>query len=325
MILAAGLGLRLRPLTYTLPKSMAPLSNKPLLEYIIKYIVQAGIKDIVINLHHLPKTIMNYFGNGASFGARINYSFEKEILGTAGGIKKIEPLLMDDLFFVINSDIAFKLNFRDVVQVHKKNNALITMVLRVDNDTDKYGSIEVDKTNKVRRFLNFPEFPQKLKLKRTMFTGISLFDPAVLKEFPEKGYCDISKEIYPKLLKKELPVFGYVTDEYWKDIGSPKQYLFLQKDIFSGKVFQKIVFDRQEFNSQNKFDRVKIIPPVAIGEKVIIHKNSTIGPNTSIGKNCIINEGCVLKNSILWDNIAMAKNSKINNSIVYDKESILTV
>ena len=325
MILAAGLGLRLRPLTKLLPKSMMPISNKPLLEYIIRYLKLSGINDIVINLHYLPKIIKSFFKDGNSLGIRINYSTEKEILGTAGGIKAAELFLKDGPFFVINSDIAFELDFDDVVQFHKKNNALITMVLREDKHVEKYGVIEIDQSCRVRTFLDFSNSPCHDTYLKTMFTGIALFDPGALKEFPDKGYCDISKEVYPGLLKKGLPLFGYVTDKYWMDMGTPQSYLSLQKEIFSGKVFEKTGCYKEKLNLQNSFNGVTIIPPVTIGENVLIDTGSVIGPYASIGNNCNIQKGCALNNSILWDNITIKENSKIENSIAYENKRILNV
>ena len=323
MILAAGLGLRLRPLTDLIPKSMVPISNKPLLEYLIDYLKQAGFEELVINLHHRPNIIKDYFKDGRAFGVRINYSIEKEILGTAGGIKAAESFLKGDLFFVINSDIAFELDFADVIQFHKKNNALITMVAREDKDVEKYGVIGIDSSCRVKRFLDFCDTPQTGTLKKTMFSGIALFDPGVLKEFPDKGYCDISKEIYPKLLTDDLPLFGYVTNKYWVDMGNPQKYLFLQKEIFSKKIFQNTVRDVQDTNLQSRFSSSRIVPPVSIGENVEIGKDSIIGPYVSIGNNCIIHNGCILNNSILWDNITITENSKIEKSIVCNQRSII--
>ncbi|MEE9165048.1 MAG: NDP-sugar synthase [Nitrospinota bacterium] len=325
MILAAGLGRRLRPLTDLLSKSMVPISNKPFLEYLIGYLEQAGFEELVINLHHHPNIIKDYFKDGSAFGVRINYSMEKEILGTAGGIKAAEPFLKDDLFFVINSDIAFKLDFADVIQFHKKNNALVTMIVREDKDVEKYGVIGIDSSCRVRRFLDLCDKLRTGTLKKTMFTGVALFDPSVLKEFPDKGYCDISKDIYPKLLTDDLPFFGYVTDKYWVDMGNPQKYLFLQKEIFSKKVFQNTVRDEQETNLQNRFSGARIVPPVSFGENVEIGKGSIIGPYASIGNNCIIHNGCTLNNSILWDNIIITENSKIENSIVCNQRSMIRV
>ena len=325
MILAAGFGLRLLPLTNYIPKSMLPISNIPLLAYLIRYLKKAKIEEIVINLHHLPNKIIDYCKDGSPLGIKITYSLEKDILGTAGGIKAAAPLLMDDPFFVINSDIAFELDFSDVIKFHKKNNALITMVLREDQQVEKYGIIEIDKSYRVRNFLN-SEIPKKgLKLKKTMFTGISLFDPKVLKEFPDKGFCDIAKEIYPKLLKKNYPIFGFLTKNYWMDMGTPKNYIHLQKDILSERVFKKIMNDRQNVNLSNRFENVNIVPPVIIGENVELNKNTSIGPYATIGRNCIINKDCSLKNSIIWDNIIIPEYSKIENSIAYGEKNILKV
>ena len=162
-------------------------------------------------------------------------------------------------------------------------------------------------------------------LKKTMFTGVALFDPCVLKEFPDKGYCDISKDIYPKLLTDDVPLFGYVTDKYWVDMENPQKYLFLQKEIFSKKVFQNTVRDEQETNLQNRFSGVRIVPPVSFGENVEIGKGSIIGPYASIGNHCIIQNGSILNNSILWDNITIVENSKIENSIVCNQRSMIRV
>lgn len=323
MILAAGFGLRLRPLTEFLPKSMTPLSNKPFLEHTINTLKREGIKEFVINLHHLPEKITDYFKDGSGFGVKINYSIEKEILGTAGGIKAAESWLENDLFFVVNSDIAFELDFKEVALFHKKNSALITMVLREEREVEKYGAIEIDSSGRVRRFLGHGKTPHSEELKKTMFTGIALYDPAVLKEFPDNGYCDISKEIYPKLMEKDFPVYGYVTDKYWADMGNPKNYLNLQKDVLAGKVFQGADCSQQEQSPGDRFSGVKIIPPVRIGENVTIEEGSVIGPYLSIGDNSVIQKGSKLNNSILWNNITIAENSTIENSIVYDNKRIL--
>ena len=325
MILAAGLGKRLRPLTSIIPKSMVPISNKPLLEHLIYYLKQAGFKEFVINLHHHPEIIKGYFQDGSAFGVKIDYSMEKEILGTAGGIKAAEPFLKDDLFFVINSDIAFELDFANVIKFHKKNNALVTMVVREGKDVEKYGVIGLDSSCRVRRFLDLSDETRTETLKKTMFTGIALFDPSVLKEFPDQGYCDVTKDIYPKLLTDDLPIFGYVTDKYWIDMGNPEKYLLLQKEIFSKKVFHNVSLDREETNLQNRYSDVKIVPPVSFGENLKIGKGSIIGPYASIGNNCIIENGSILNNSILWDDIIITENSKIENSIVPNQMNMIRI
>ncbi len=235
MILAAGYGDRMRPLTNSMPKPLLPINNKPILHYTLQLLKKNGIFEIVINLHHLPDMIMNVFGDGSSLGMKIHYSYEKEILGTAGGIKAAEGFLKDGTFLVINSDIIVDIDIKKVVEFHEKKKAFVTMVLRHDTDADRYGAIEVDSDGRIRRFLgiNPPQFPPLLKggegglltpLKKLMFTGIHIFEPEIFDEIPSKRYCGITEETYPKLMNKNTPIYGYEFNGYWIDMGTPERY-----------------------------------------------------------------------------------------------------
>jgi NDP-sugar pyrophosphorylase family protein len=248
MILAAGYGERMRPLTDKIPKSLLPLDNKPILHYTLKLLKKNGIKEIVINLHHLHQMVMDAFGDGSSYGMRIHYSYEREILGTAGGIKAAEKFLRDGTFLVINSDIIMDIDINKVLEFHREKKAVITMVLREDADADRYGAIEIDSTGRVRRFLGITTRDDKRGtkdegrrtkeegrgqvLRKLMFTGIHIFEPDIFNEIPAGRFCGITEEIYPKLMREDVPVYGYEFNGYWIDIGTPERYEKAKRDVF---------------------------------------------------------------------------------------------
>ncbi len=234
MVLAAGYGERMRPLTDKIPKPLLPLNGKPILHYTLKLLEKNGIKEIVINLHHLHRMVMDAFGDGSHYGMKIHYSYEKEMLGTAGGIKAAEKFLKGDTFLVINSDIIVNMDINKALEFHRKKKAFITMVLREDADADRYGSIEIDSTGRVRRFLGITtrdEWEAQI-LKKLMFTGIHIFEPDIFNEIPANRFCGITEEIYPKLIGRGAPIYGYEYCGYWLDIGTHERYEKAKRDVF---------------------------------------------------------------------------------------------
>lgn len=231
MILAAGYGERMRPITDKIPKPLLSVNGKPILDYTLKLLKKNGIHEVVINIHHLPQMIVGAFGDGSSYGIKINYSYEKEVLGTAGGIKAAEIFLKDETFLVINSDIIVNIDIKKVLEFHRKNSAITTMVLREDKEVERYGAIEIDSDGRVRRFLGRPEYNGSLPLKRLMFTGIHIFEPDIFKEIPPDRYCGITEEIYPELMKRDAPVYGYEFNGYWIDIGTPERYERAKREV----------------------------------------------------------------------------------------------
>ncbi|MBI3599922.1 MAG: nucleotidyltransferase family protein [Nitrospinae bacterium] len=246
MILAAGYGERMKPLTDKIPKPLLPLDNKPILHYTLKLLKKNGIKEIVINLHHLHQMVIDAFGDGSSYGMKIHYSYEKEILGTAGGIKAAEKFLRDGTFLVINSDIITNIDINKVLEFHRGKKAVITMVLREDADADRYGAIEIDSTGRVRKFLGITKRDEGRgtrdegrgqPLKKLMFTGIHIFEPDIFNEIPPGRYCGITEEIYPKLINSNAHVYGYEFNGYWIDIGTHERYEKAKRDVFNNHVF----------------------------------------------------------------------------------------
>jgi NDP-sugar pyrophosphorylase family protein len=232
MILAAGLGTRLRPLTDDLPKALLPVNGRPMIHYTLMLLKKYGITDVIINLHHQGQKIMDTLKNGSDMGIKITYSFEPEILGTGGGIKKVQHLLSEGPFLVINSDILIDIHLDEVITFHKRKKAIATLVLREDRDVDTWGVVEINASDQVRRILGQPSRSEPGLVKR-MFTGIHVMDPRVFRYLPGDGYHNIM-DAYLEMIRNDERIIGYGTKGYWMDIGTPDRYQKTQQDLHRG-------------------------------------------------------------------------------------------
>lgn len=214
MILAAGFGSRLRPLTDLTPKALIPVAGKPLIAFPLALLREAGIREVLINLHHLGDQIRAFLGDGSAYGVSIQYSEEHPILDTGGAIKNAEHFLRGDTFVVLNADTIIDLCLADLIEWHRRKASLATMVLRPDPDAARYGEIEIDAAGRIRRFLGLPvSVPGPLT--PLMFAGVHVFEPQVF-EYMERGRFGITRVTYPKMLSEGQPLFGYVFHGYWR-------------------------------------------------------------------------------------------------------------
>lgn len=214
MVLAAGFGRRLRPLTDRVPKPLVRVGAHPMIAYPLAVLRAAGIREVLVNLHHLGDQIRSVIGSGSAYGLSISYSAEDPILDTGGAIQKAEAFLHGDTFVVINADILIDLPLADVIAWHRRTGALATMVLRPDPQATRYGVIEIDAQSRIRRFLGQPPSVRD-HLRALMFTGVHVFEPRVF-EFMEPGRFGINAVTYPRMLAAGCPLFGYAFDGYWR-------------------------------------------------------------------------------------------------------------
>jgi NDP-sugar pyrophosphorylase family protein len=215
MILAAGMGNRLRPLTDRMPKPLIDVGGHPLIAYTLALVRAAGIREVVINLHHLGAQLRDALGDGRRYGVSLRYSEEDPILDTGGGIKRAEPLLGGGRFVVLNSDTICDIDLRDVIAWHAAQGAVATMVLRPDREAaTRYGVIEIDRGARIRRFLGQPRDVAE-PLTPLMFAGIHVFEPEVF-AFMEEGRFGIVAQTYPRLIAADRPLYGYRFEGYWR-------------------------------------------------------------------------------------------------------------
>jgi NDP-sugar pyrophosphorylase family protein len=221
MVLAAGFGTRLRPLTLTTPKPLLSVADKPFLEHLLALLHAGGIREVVINLHHLGHLIEQHVGDGARFGLRVRYSREAAILDTAGGIKQAEALLAGEPFLVVNGDSLLELSLADLADFHRRSQAIATLALRADPDAIRYGLVEIDAEARVRRIVGQPASVEAGALRGFMFPGMHVLEPAIFPYIASGEAVSITRATYPTLLARGLSIAGYVTTARWINIDTP--------------------------------------------------------------------------------------------------------
>jgi len=322
VILAGGFGTRLRPLTINIPKPMVPIANKPILHHIIKLLKKNGIKDLIIILYHQPELIKDYFKDGEKFGVNIKYIISDEDLGTCGATALAKEYLKDD-FLVISGDILTDFNLSEIINFHLKKKSIATITLTRVSNPLQYGIVITTEDGKIVRFLEKPSWGEVFS--DTINTGIYILNPKIFDFVPEKKEFDFSKNLFPLLLKKELPIFGYISSGYWKDIGNVKEYKIAHEDIIKGQVDIEIEGERASRIGSDiwmaedcKIKNIKnLLGTVVLGNNVKIG-NSRI-PNSFIGDNVEIEDGVEISDSIIWENTKIKKECKISDSILCKK------
>ena len=225
MILAAGEGTRLRPLTEHCPKPMLPIGGRPLLEYLLKLLRSHGVKEVAINLHHRPETVTSHFGDGSALGMRIVYSHEEELLGTAGALRRMAPFL-DDTFLVLCGDVLTNADFTSLAEFHRWRSAVATTALHRVEDPSRAGLVDASPDGRIFRFEEKP--PRSRRFTNLACAGLYVFEPSILNEIPEDRPSDLGHDLIPRLIDKGLPVYGLEGVGHVLDIGSPERYALAQ-------------------------------------------------------------------------------------------------
>jgi NDP-sugar pyrophosphorylase family protein len=231
-ILAAGLGTRLRSLGLDLPKVMVPVGGKPLLEHHLELFKRQGIREFVVNLHYLPEKITGYFGDGSKFGVKITYSPEPELLGTAGGVKKMERELLDGTFLVFYGDNLVRVDFAPLIEFHRARKAVATVALFASTEPWTGGVVETDVNGRVLRFVEKPD-PKQVST-NLISAGIFVLEPSVLGTIPAEQFYDFGKDVFPKLLTDGRPVYAMQPEAYIQDVGTPERLAKAQHDFEQG-------------------------------------------------------------------------------------------
>ncbi len=243
MVFAAGYGERLRPLTEKIPKALVPVAGRPVIEYPLLLLRRYGITEVIINLHHLGEKIREHLRDGKRFGLRIAYSEEKELLDTGGGLLRAKPFLADGTFIVINSDVIIDLSLSELLNHHRKNRGIATLVLRPDPQADLYGAIETSADLRIQRFLSHkaPRSESARALTKYMFTGVQVLEPKVfehmeLEASTSDGRFSITKATYPKMLTQGEALYGFPFHGYWQDLGTAERIKEAEEKLKRGGV-----------------------------------------------------------------------------------------
>ncbi len=308
MILAAGFGSRLRPLTDTLPKPMFPVLNRPVLERTIDLLRTHGIRDITINLHHLPGKVRDHFGDGQRFGVKLNWSLETAILGTAGGIKAAQRFLDGEPFLVINSDIVVDIDLKQVIDFHFANRSALTLVVKENDTQGVYDPIEIDADNRIVHMIGASSKKAPEISNRVTFTGIQIMEPGIFERIPTGKFYGTTTEVFPEMVEEKLPVFAFRHEGYWADIGTAASYLRTHKELLDDKVSLE--------TSQGNPGNAKIIPPVLVGVGCKLSDTACIGPYAVVGDGCEIQAGATIENSVCWAGAVLRSGCTVRDSII---------
>ncbi|MFA5857794.1 MAG: NDP-sugar synthase [Elusimicrobiota bacterium] len=326
-ILAAGVGTRLRPLTYYFPKPMFSVANRPVLEHTIRLLKMHNINEMVINLHYHPQKIKAYFKDGSRWGVKILWSEEKELLGTAGGVKRVEEFLKDDTFIVMSGDGITDLDITKAIDFHHNKHSVATMVLKPVDTRFEYGITLTDSTGRIKKFIEKPAWSEIFS--NTVNTGIYIFEPEVLKLIPKNKMFDFGHDLWPLMLTKRMKIYGYLMSDYWCDIGNLTEYRRAQRDILQGKVKLSIPGEKRGrmhiwVGEGTRIDKtVRIFPPVIIGNNCVIEKDVILDKHTVIGNNCRIKRGAKIGNSVLWNDIVVEKKVGLSNCIIGNSAKVV--
>ncbi len=308
VIMAGGFGTRLRPLTMNIPKPMVPVVNIPVMHRIISLLKKHNITDIIALVYYYPDVIMNYFKDGRDFGVKISYVKAEADFGTAGSVRNAVGLIGNEEFVVISGDVLTDIDISKAIDYHFKKKSKATIVITRVKNPLPYGIVIVKDSGEISRFLEKPSWGEVFS--DTINTGIYILNPSVLESVPYKQEFDFSKNLFPILLDKKIPFYGFITESYWRDIGTLTDYLEAHLDCLSGMVDVEIKGEKietgkgviykgegSEIDGIENFEGV-----VVIGDNTKIGKNVKI-VNSVIGSRCYIGDGCEIVNSVIWDGV----------------------
>ncbi|PWB65196.1 MAG: nucleotidyltransferase, partial [Deltaproteobacteria bacterium] len=317
VVMAGGFGTRLRPLTEKLPKPMAYVANRPMMEHVVRLLAKEGIQDLEVLLHFYPEKITSYFGDGSRWGMRIHYIGSEADYGTAGAVRTAAEFL-DSTFLVISADIITDFDLSKAIEFHRERNAAATIVLtRVPNPL-QYGIVLAEEDGRIVRFLEKPSWGEVFS--DTINTGIYIVEPEVLSLIPPKKNFDFSKNLFPAMLARGDRLLGYIAEGYWKDVGNLDEYLNVHLDILAGKATMefdgKRAGDVQVWIGENS--RVDYTAGL---KNVVMGKNCLVGPgvtasNVVLGDGCILEDGAVIQSSVVWPRTRIGKGARVLENIV---------
>ena len=340
MILAAGKGTRVRPMTHVLPKPMIPLVRKPVMEFLVEHLKANGITEIMVNTSHLAPVIEEYFRDGDRFGVQMAYSFEGDLvdgkiegkaIGSAGGMKKIQDFsgFFDETFVVLCGDALIDVDFAEVLRFHRERNSIATLVLRdvPPEDVSKYGVVETDASGRIVQFQEKPSREEAVS--STINTGIYIFEPEVLEYIPSGVEFDIGSQLLPELVRSGQSIYGITQPFAWLDIGSVPDYWEATSLLLRGSVAGFTMPGEQirpgvhcGINVQIAWDKVHIEGPVYIGSSTSVGDGATIIGPTVIGSGCVIQPGATVRECILADYTRISSVAVLEQKLIFGSKCI---
>lgn len=318
MILAAGVGSRLDPLTRNTPKPLVPIVNQPNIEHIVNLLARHGFNEIMVNLHYLGNQIKKVLGDGSRLGVRLTYAEEDRLWGDAGSVKRAEDFF-DDTFLVVGGDDISDFDLTRILRNHKEKKAMCTIALSLVDDPSEYGIALVNEKGRITRFLEKPR--GEIMFSNAANTGVYFLEPSVLELIPKGVMYGFGKDLLPLLIERKLRLYGHLTSSYWRDIGNLTEYRQTHYDVLDGRITLKIPYQETK-----KYvwmgENVEIDPsaeveyPVVIGNNCRIEAGAKVQEYSVLADGSVVESGATVRQSILWPEAAVMRDTCIERCVV---------
>ena len=302
VVMAGGEGTRLRPLTTNVPKPLLPVVGEPIMGHLLRLLRRHGVGEAVVTVQYLAGSIRSYFGDGAEYGVALSYATEAVPLGTAGSVKNAEEGLRGEPFLVISGDALTDIDLSRLIEFHHANDALVTVALSRKPNVLEFGNVITDESGRIERFIEKPTWGQVFS--DTVNTGIYVMAPEVLARIPADERIDWSADVFPELLADGERLFGFVTSEYWEDVGTIDSYLSVQRDVLNGRVAAEI-------------GGFEVSPRVWLGEGAVVDPGAALLSPCFVGAHCSVEADCVIgPNTVLGSNVMVRRGSRVVGSLL---------
>jgi len=315
MILAGGLSTRLYPLTKSVPKPLVPVAGVPNAAHLMRYLKAYGFDEIIINVHYLAEAIVAALGDGSRYGVRLTYSHEPELLGSAGGLKKVQSFFGEEPFVVIGCDEVTDIPLDRVLAFHRQREALATIGLVACEEVEQYGVVVLDERAKI---VGFQEKPAKGTERSNLAnTGVYVFSPGIFAHIPADEFYDFGKQVFPALQSESAAFYGFdARGAYWADIGTPDEYRRASYDVVRGVVRIPTTNPNGVDASASIGSGVRIEGPVRIGAGACIADGvSIVGPSV-VGDRVAVDTSARLERAILWDGARIGAGAMLRDTVV---------
>lgn len=297
LLIAGGFGTRLRPLTYTRPKHLLPIANRPHIEHVFDQLLSHGITDVVLLTSYLAEAFQQVIDRARRNGIQVEVAHEAEPLGTAGAIKNAAHLVGDESFFAFNGDVLSSVDLTAALGFHKASGGVGTIVLTPVEDPSAFGVVPTDGAGRVERFVEKP--PPGTVDTNEINAGIYILEPEVLELIPSGKVVSIEREVFPGLAD-EGRLFATATDSYWMDIGTPEKFLAANMDALSGRFATSAVAWPAE-------------GAVLAAGSAVVSRSAQVS-SACIGDNCVVEDGAVVTRSVLLDGVVVSSDARVTDS-----------
>jgi NDP-sugar pyrophosphorylase family protein len=317
MIMAAGLGTRLHPLTGCTAKPMVPILNRPVMEHMIHLLRRHGVIEVAANLHYHPDEIRRYFGDGSQLGVELRYNLERELMGTAGGVGEFRDFLGDATFVVVSGDGLTDIDLTAFLAAHRASGGIASLAVKRVADPSQYGVVVHDHRLRITGFQEKVPDPQS----NLCNCGIYAFEPAIFDYVPPGVFVDWARDVFPALLADDVPFHVWRLHGYWNDVGDIEQYRASNFDALLGRVELDVPGRQVEpgvwaGDGTHIGDGVRFEPPVLVGAGCLIEADARLVGPLIVGDGCVIERGAVLDGVIHWDGVKAGRNSRLAGSIL---------